>query len=241
MKTAKSNLSILALTAANLAPLAGVLFFGWDVAVLVLLYWTENVITGFYNVLKMILVKGRAPFFHFGKLFTIPFFCIHFGGFCAVHGFFLLAFFKLGGAPEPLFPNHSWPGPLVFLQLFGSVVNRLWQSRPPGMEWPVLFLFVSHGVSFVQNYLMGGEYASMALEQLMGQPYKRIVVLHVAIIAGAMPVLALGSPLPLLVILIALKIWMDIWLHIKSHPAVPPGKGGHVRRRKVEPADSKDV
>jgi len=219
MRLSKPSLSICALTAANLAPLVGVALFGWDAAVIVLLYWTENVVLGFYNVLKLALLKAEHPLVHIGKLFSIPFFCLHFGGFCAVHGFFLLAFFKLGEGPDSLFPEHTWPGHLVFLQLLISVIATVWRHHPEGFEWPVLCLFVSHGISFVQNYVRKGEYASLTTQKLMGQPYKRIVLLHVAIIAGGVPIMMLGSPVPLLVILVFLKVGMDIFLHLKEHKA----------------------
>ena len=208
---------MLALVAANIVPLVAVVFFGWDAAVIVLLYWTENVVIGSYNILKMALVKVQSPAFHLGKLFAIPFFCIHFGGFCAVHGFFLLALFKLGGGTESFFPKQTWPGHLVFVQLLVSVISRLWHNHPAGMEWPVLCLFVSHGISFVQNYLGKKEYASLTMQTLMGQPYKRIMILHVAIIAGAMPVMALCSPVALLCILVLIKICVDIHLHLAEH------------------------
>src|SRR4051812_39197593 len=42
------------LIAANALPLFGVLFLGWDAFSIVLLYWTENVVIGAINVLKMI-------------------------------------------------------------------------------------------------------------------------------------------------------------------------------------------
>ena len=217
MKLPKISLSIVALVAANTVPLVGVLFFGWDAAVIVLLYWTENVVIGSYNILKMALLKVQSPVLHIGKLLAIPFFCVHFGGFCAVHGFFLLAMFSIGGGTESLFPKGHWPGPLVFVQLLVAVIRSLWRDHPAGMQWPVLCLFVSHGISFVQNYLLKKEYASLTIGKLMNQPYKRIVILHVAIIAGAMPVMALGSPVPLLCILVLLKVCMDIYLHTKEH------------------------
>ena len=116
MKRQRPPFSILALIAANLAPLFGVLFFGWDAAAIVLLYWIENLIIGAYNVLMMILVKVKSQSEQFKKLFIIPFFCVHFGGFCAVHGFFLLAFFKLGGDLDAFAPQSPWLGPLVFVQ-----------------------------------------------------------------------------------------------------------------------------
>lgn len=51
----------------------------------------------------------------------------------------------------------------------------------------------------------------------MIQPYKRIIVLHLAVISGAVLVKTLGSPLPLLCLLIIFKMGMDIFLHIKEH------------------------
>jgi hypothetical protein len=215
----KPSLSIQALTVANLLPLFGVILLDWDAAAIVLLYWIENLIIGLINILRMILVKVESPAGQFQKLFMIPFFCVHFGGFCAVHGFFLLAFFKIGSPSDALAPGDPWMGPLIFLQLLYSVVMQLWESRPPGLEWPVLGLAVSHGISFVKNFLFGQEYLSLKINQIMMRPYKRIVLMHVAIIAGGVFVMKLGSPVGLLCVLIFLKIGMDIWLHVKSHRA----------------------
>jgi hypothetical protein len=152
MQRQRPPLSLLALIAANLAPLFGVLFFGWDAAAIVLLYWIENLIIGAYNILRMILVN-------------------------AVHGFFLLTFFKLGGDLDTLAPQSPWLGPLVFVQLLVSVIAQLWESRPVGMEWPVLCLVVSHGISFIRNYLIGGEYLRLTIGKLMSRPYTRIILM----------------------------------------------------------------
>lgn len=217
MKPRRPPFSVLALIIANLAPLFGVLFLGWDAATIVLLYWVENLIIGGYNILMMILVKVESRSAQFQKLFMIPFFTVHYGGFCAAHGFFLLTFFKIGGDMDVFSPQDPWPGPLVFVQLLVSVVTQLWESRPAGFEWPVLGLLVSHGISFIRNYLIGGEYLTHSIGKLMSRPYKRIVLMHVAIIAGGVPIMMLGSPVPLLCILIMLKIAMDIWLHTKAH------------------------
>jgi hypothetical protein len=221
MKSPRDTLSLSTLIAANLVPVAGALLFDWDAGIILLLYWTENLVVGFYNVLKMALLRVERPTFHLGKLFMIPFFCVHFGGFCAVHGFFLMALFKVGGGTDPFMSGGAWFGPLIFLQMLFSVVRNLWQSAPEGMLWAVLALFASHGVSFVRNYILGGEYTSLSMQKVMMGPYGRIVLLHVAIIAGAAPVMILGSPIPLLIILVLLKVGIDIWLHIKSHRALP--------------------
>ena len=209
--------SIIALITVNLLPLIGVLFWEWDVAMIILLYWVENLLIGFYNILKMLFVQVPAPIQHLGKLFIIPFFCIHYGGFCAGHGFFLLFFFGMSENMDAMMQNISWPGPLIFLQLLVGVVMALWENHPEGMGWLVTGLFLSHGISFVQHYIVGKEYATITEKELMGQPYARIVVMHIAIIFGGGALMALGSPVPLLCILILLKIGMDITLHIRQH------------------------
>jgi len=48
-----SNVSLIALLIANIIPLFGVLFLEWDAFSIVLLYWAENLVIGFYNVLKI--------------------------------------------------------------------------------------------------------------------------------------------------------------------------------------------
>jgi len=213
----RDPLSLLALIGANLIPLAGVFLFRWDISFIVLLYWTENLIAGFYNILKMAILKTKNGAGSHQKLFLIPFFCLHYGGFCAVHGFFLTVFFNIGPQSSPFTGSSHWWGPLIFLQLLFSVIAKLWVARPPEMIWAVLGLFISHGVSFVENFILGGEYKEKDMRNLMQQPYQRILIMHFAILAGGIFILQQNSPLPLMIILILLKIFLDLHLHKKSH------------------------
>ena len=213
----KDPLSLAALIGANLIPIIGIFLFDWDVKFIVLLYWIENLIAAFYNILKMAFLKVDHTVDNAGKLFIIPFFCVHYGGFCAVHGFFLMHFFKIGSGSSPLDNGNEWWGPFIFIQLLLSVIAKIWASKPPEMIWAVIGLTISHGVSFVENYILGQEYKTSSLKKLMHQPYQRIFVMHVAIIAGGIFVMKLDSPLPLMIILVLLKIFVDIYLHKKSH------------------------
>ena len=213
----KDPLSLAALITANLIPFVGIFFFGWDVKFIVLLYWIENLIAAFYNIIKMAILKMAQPKDNLEKLFVIPFFCVHYGGFCAVHGFFLMHLFKIGSGSSPFDSSSDWWGPLVFLQLLFSIIAKIWASKPPEMIWAVIGLTISHGVSFVENYILGQEYKTSSLKKLMRQPYQRIIVMHIAILAGGVFVMTLDSPLPLLIILIFMKIWVDLYLHKKSH------------------------
>ncbi len=213
----KDTLSLAALIGANLIPFIGIFFFDWDVRYIVLLYWIENLVAGFYNVLKMAILNNAQKNENVSKLFIIPFFCLHYGGFCAAHGFFLMHFFKIGTGSSPLENGNEWWGPFIFFQILFSTIAKIWASKPPGMIWAVMGLFISHGVSFVENFILAQEYKTSSLQQLMHQPYQRIIIMHIAIIAGGILVLKLNSPLPLMIILVLLKITVDIHLHKKSH------------------------
>lgn len=70
------DFSIIALAIANLVPVAGVVWFEWNATAIILLYWSENVIIGFYNVLKLALAKMEVehPLAGLCKPFVIPFF-----------------------------------------------------------------------------------------------------------------------------------------------------------------------
>jgi len=213
-----TNIPVIALIAANLVPIYGVLFAGWDAFAIVLLYWFENIVIGFYNVLKMAFSKVGNPVEHIGKLFLIPFFMVHYGGFCAVHGFFILAMFQKkvdalsGPGSEPTLPCF-----FIFLELLYDVVREVLNMAPAALIYAFAGLFVSHGVSFVYNFLIKGEYARTNASNLMGSPYARIVIMHIAILAGGFASQAIGSPIFVLIILIALKTIIDIKLHQREH------------------------
>lgn len=226
----KGRLSVLALVLANLIPIGGVLFLGWSAANIVLLYWAENLIVGFYAILRIAAMPVESPLEHLGKVFMIPFFILHFGGFCAAHGLFLMFLLGAGGEAEPVFPHINWPGPLVFMQLLVSIVVHLWRTRPPEMTLPLIVLFASHGISFVENYLCRGEYRAAGSKDQMARPYKRVVITHIAILAGAVPVMALGAPAALLIVLMTVKLAFDLFHHLKSHRAARSASGIGTKR-----------
>jgi hypothetical protein len=209
------NMPVISLLIANAIPVWGVLFLGWDAFYIVLLYWTENLIIGFYNVLKMAFAAVPYPAAHLGKLFLIPFFIIHYGGFTAIHGFFVMALFHKEQGPP--MGEMNWPCFLVFIQMLLNVIKHMYSVIPQQVWLVVLVLFVSHGISFVQNYLVNGEYATAKPDKLMGSPYGRVFVMHIAIIAGGFLTMAAGSPASLLVVLVTLKIVLDVNLHNREH------------------------
>ena len=205
----------LVLLLSNLIPIYGVFYQNWDAFWIVLLYWSENLIIGFYNVLRMIFVRAAGPAENIGKLFMIPFFIFHYGAFCGGHGLFIMAMFQK--KPGDFFEKTTWPFFFVFIELLVNVIKKVLEIFPKEMIIPFLTLFLSHGFSFAYNFIMKGEYKNVKSKDLMSQPYMRIVVLHVAIIAGAFPVMYFGSPVYLMVVLILIKIIIDLFLHDREH------------------------
>ncbi|MGB5333103.1 MAG: DUF6498-containing protein [Woeseiaceae bacterium] len=186
--------SVIALVLANLVPLLGVLLFGWRVLDILMLYWAENVVIGVVNVLRMSVCRSGM------KLFLIPFFIVHYGFFCYGH---LLA--VTGIFSESMGTATAWP------YFFGTPLAEAWKSP---LWIAIAAIAVSHMFSFFTNFLAGGEYRRTSATDLMSRPYGRIVVLHVAIIFGAALIDSLGSPIMMLVVLIAAKTALDLRLHL---------------------------
>lgn len=211
-----SHASVVPLVLANLLPLVLVLVLDWDVAALMILYWSENLILGFYTLARMLLVSPL------GGLGLGAFFCIHYGGFCAAHGLFLLTML-LDVDIDPIGDN-PWPLFLVFVQMLVNVVREVLAQAPASWLWAFAALFVSHGFSFVRNYLGHRERDVAQLGKLMTAPYARIVILHVVVIVGGMLVMQLGESVYMLLLLVALKIAVDVKLHLRERRKMAPGE-----------------
>jgi hypothetical protein len=184
----------LALIAANMVPLFGVLYLGWDLASVMVLFWTESAVIAFYTALKMAFVGSVAAFF------AVPFFIGHFGGFMAVHFLLIYMLFIRGTAAisEP------------------AVRETLRVIFTP-LAIPIAALFVSHGISFVTNFLGRREYTAATMAALMTAPYNRIIVMQLALIFGGWIILLLKNPVPALAVLILVKTALDFSAHRTAH------------------------
>jgi hypothetical protein len=194
--------SVISLIAANIFPVIGVIFLGWNVFLLLFLFWMENVVVGFYTVLKM-LFSSTANFTGVAaKVTAIPFFCVHYGIFTAVHGMFVFVVFGSGMIDDSSLPEG--------LTVWQTVMSS--QVAIGG-----LILLISHGFSFFYNYIGGGEYKNSKIGELMAQPYGRVVILHLTIIFGGFLMMLLGSPVAGLLFLIVLKTAIDLRSHLREH------------------------
>jgi hypothetical protein len=221
--TASTPWAVAALVAVNLFPLVGVAFFGWSTYDLMLLYWFENGVVGFYAALKMLLTRGPDGEAGglgglVGKLFLTGFFALHYGAFWSVHGFFVVTLFGPGGVfagpADPFLASAVMDGPAGFFT-GGLAIATNYLSG--GLLLTAAGLFVSHGISFVGNVLQRGEDLRTAPNVLMARPYGRVVVLHVTLVVGAFLIMALGEPVAALVLFVLLKTGVDLGAHLRAH------------------------
>lgn len=206
--------STISLVAANTIPVFGAIFLEWSIFSLMFLFWLENIIIGLLNVVRLIgavpeeqkTASGAAAKFFLKafQLFAACFFTVHYGGFCLGHGVFVFALFGKDaglGVPSGLGDG------------LNIAYNILIEQK---LILAAISIFISHLLSLSYNYFYRGERLGVDLEQIMMRPYGRIVVLHITIILGALPVMMLGSPIWALVLLVILKTAVDLKAHIKE-------------------------
>ncbi len=273
-QTAASR-SAIVLLIANAIPIVGVLFFGWSLITILVLFWVENGIVGFWNVPKIALARASmlsslpdlpgaaarlatrspeqaaslqaawkeaqaarqaemlagagptvgtpAP----GTMGTLSmlagsglaiFFVVHYGIFWVVHGVFVFALpafgsFGLGSDCVGFPPGVEVPLPGLGQCEPGAFGEVLWGP----IAIAAIALFLSHGASFLFNYVGRAEYIRATPGGQMMAPYARVIVLHITIIVGAFVIALIGAPIGALLVLVLLKTAFDLGLHLREH------------------------
>jgi hypothetical protein len=234
-RSVSSTVSLVALVVVNLLPLIGVLFWGWSLMLILVLYWLESGIVGFINIFKIALARGGADsppvrIDQYGNVTgnmrglttvstnlapgcLVPFFVLHYGIFWVVHGIFIFLLPLFAGFGGMRF---SGDGSVGFATMdLGALPLDALALGAAGMA-------ISHGASFFLNYIGRREYLSVSPGQQMFSVYGRVVALHLTIVLGASLIAVLGTPVVALAILVAVKIVIDVALHLREHARAAP-------------------
>lgn len=166
----------------NAIPLIGVIWLGWQVYEVLLLYWFENVAIGIAHAVRM-GISTRTNAVKDGRS-TTTFFVLHYGIFTLVHG--VLVF--------------------VFFGVFGEGVL---QSKG-GLAWPILSIFGWQIFYLVVDNFRTGGFKGRSPNDMMFEPYPRVFALHLTVIAGGWFVGELGSPVWALAILVGVKVMFEL-------------------------------
>lgn len=233
--------SLIFLFFANLVPLIGVLFWGWDIFSMLILYWIESFIVGMWNIPKIIKASGGLSKYIpsisdartrisyrissiLSRFFLIPFFIFHYGIFTMVHLGFILGFREIAlrnilptiiSSESSFSYSISYSGPISAFQ----DIDGFWIAA--------LSLFISHGISFFSNFIGKKEYEHMGPLAQTFQPYKRIVIMDITIFVGAFLFIFLGSnSIAFLIVFVGLKMFLDIRAHLRERKKFSGQHGG---------------
>jgi hypothetical protein len=210
---------------ANIIPIAGVLWYDWDAAIIMSLYWTETLIIGFYALLRII----SAPLKRISlkkRLGGICFFLLFFGWFCSGHGvavvflFFIYPHMKSDASwippavPEDIY-KPSWPGPLALYELGTDTIKLLYYLLPRTAIIMILSLIFSHGISFVLDYLIKGNRNTANLRELIAEPFARVIILHISVMIGGFVICVFKTNVVVLICLLLFKCCLDVSMYIR--------------------------
>lgn len=195
-----SPLTLLAILAGNLIPIAGVLWFGWNAAQVLLLYWIETFIVGVVTYQRIRTAQGGTG--HVNRD-SHPagrpegFFVMHYGIFWLVHGVFVV----------------------IMLFMFGDVGG-------PGAVWRATFgnggfwlaaagMALTHAVVFWREWVRPRAWMTADPEMELFRPYGRVFALHIVVVAGFWLLLKFGGgAVGLIILLCAAKALVELVIEI---------------------------
>lgn len=217
-------MSLIFLIAGNLLPLAGVLFWGWDVFVLLILYWLETLVIAFWAIVKMLLPPDSPPPAgtedgHAARAGRALFTIFHAGIFMVVHFVFLWTLF-----------SGPWRARIAGVRDFWNEIiigSDLWA--------PLLILFL---IRFWQVFALRIERRLGLVPAEVREPYEggvpgglytRIIVMQLTIIFGGWLALTLGGRMPALVLLVFLKTAVELFFDPMARRSASKPEAGSVK------------
>ena len=195
----KLNFSLLVLILVNLLIFFQAIYSNLDVVSILLVYWTESVIIGFFIVIGMLFSRAEKDYSQGirARLIGIPFFILHYSLFLFVHFIFIMVL------------GNNFAQNINLASYLTSLKSVFIYS---------LFLFVSHLISFISNFIILKENEKFDVWSLMLLPYRRIILMQITLILGALAVILSGNPQSIIFLLFfPLKIIFDVYGYVKEH------------------------
>jgi hypothetical protein len=87
----------------------------------------------------------------------------------------------------------------------------------PGVLFTFFLIFLSHGISYLTNYIGNKEYENTSLAELMIKPYKRIFITHFVVLIVFILLKDSGNSILPAIILIVVKSIGDLIFHQIEH------------------------
>ncbi len=215
MKNSNTRTTTFAFIIANLIPLAGVLFLGWEPLTVFVIYILESVIAGIFNVIKMLsayLLGGREVALRkqpgdsgVAGLALVPFFILHYFFFVFIQCVLFFAYSNIGTDTF---------SPLRLIENFKPFVCS-------DSGWAVGGIVLSYTTSYAMDFMLNGEFTRTSLSQLFFRPYKRIFVQQFVVLLGGFVFVLSSAVLPkaglllFVTVFTAIKMWFDLYFEKK--------------------------
>lgn len=184
------NWSVVSLIAANSVPFFGILFSHWSLFSVIFFYWIETIVVAIYAFLKM--AKAEKIEQESGR-----------------------ALYKKSDYILSSFAKYSFA-----LGLYGVFIFAIYGHSDITVSNLIIgltSLFISHGVSYFENFIGKKEYQKVSPAMLSFQPVSRMCVMQLTIVSTGFIYQIINSPAFLVLILIIAKTFMDLYFHNREH------------------------
>lgn len=219
---------------ANIPPLAGVMFQGWDIKQGIILYWLETIVIGLFSIVKGFIAKAPDDVIEwlskYGKIILLAYKLIITLLVSVAVGVYALVTGIIAGFMTLItdYGVHDLPDGITPPEYMYN------QVAAQNIRTALIIICLSHAISFVVNFLIKKEYKTNQMNRQMEILSRRVgaVLLPVvpcmflfAIIASLENILpgntmALHRKVPA-VLLILSKTYFDYKSHLKEHGPHP--------------------
>jgi hypothetical protein len=194
------------LIVANLVPVYGVWFEGWNARDAYIVYAMETFIVGAFTILKLLVATfaKKTDWWYNGDtrqkvsgLFFIFFFILHFGLFAVIQTTIFSNSANI---------NHPGTGLFDFFLHWYTYINKDISIMLAGF-------IVSYFITNFLPFLAKEEYKNTPMMKLMFQPYGRIVIQQFTVILGSMFLIFGLGKIFILVFALA-RIWFEVYFNV---------------------------
>lgn len=185
----RNDFTAMVLVVANIVPVITLVVSGEPVGSILVAYWLQLMIIGFWNIGRLIVIARWAA------LLYVPMFVAMYVSIINLFGFIA------GGLLDDQMRGTAWQ------QEFS-----LWSYA-----LPAALFFVSHGLSFYVNFLGRREYENITWEQQMGKPFLRAMPMWLAALAGGFVGTFFNTAAVAALFVLPVKLALDVFGHFAEH------------------------
>ncbi len=185
----RNDIAAILLVIANIVPVINLLVKGEPVGSILVIYWIQMMIIGFWNIIKLIVI-GR-----WSALLSAPVFILMYLSIVNIFG--LIA----GGLLDDQMQGTEWHENF-----------SLWN-----FWWPALMFFATHGLSFYTNFLGRREDETTPWDKQLGQPILRAMPMWIAALAGGFVGSFFNTAAIAVLCVLPVKLVLDLLGHFNEH------------------------